>query len=251
MTARQVEPDARVPVMPDRAELIVFDWDGTIVDSIVSIAESIRSAAADLGLPVPSVERARHVIGLRLGDALRAAVPTLPPERTEEFVARYRYHYVAAGEIDRPFDGIAAMLRTLVDRGRVLAVATGKSRRGLDRALVETGFGPLFTATRCGEEGRSKPHPWMLESLAEETGVEPGAMVMIGDTSHDIGMARNAGSTAVGVAYGAHDRGELARARPDWLVESVASLQALLGSGSGSGSAAGAIRPDRGGGDPA
>lgn len=219
------------PVEPQGAGLIVFDWDGTVVDSIASIAESIRLAAADLGLPVPTEQEARHVIGLGLSDALRLAVPSLPADRTELFVERYRYHYVTAGSVDRPFRGVADMLEALQTSGRQLAVATGKSRRGLDRAFEETGLGRLFVASRCADEGRPKPHPWMLESLAEETGVEATTMVMIGDTSHDIGMARGAGSTAVGVAYGAHDLGELRRARPDWIVDSVADLRVLLEQG--------------------
>ena len=214
--------------VPERARLIVFDWDGTVVDSIFAIAEAIRRAAADLGLPVPTEQQARHVIGLGLGDALRLAVPGLPAEQAQNFVNRYRYHYLIAGGADRPFDGIGPMLTGLRDSGRVLAVATGKSRRGLERAFEQTGFGSLFIASRCGDEGHPKPHPWMLESLAEETGIAPSDMLMIGDTSHDIGMARSAGSRAIGVAYGAHDLRELERARPDWIVDSVTQLRQLL-----------------------
>lgn len=221
------------PVAPQEAGLIVFDWDGTVVDSIASIAESIRLAAADLGLPVPTEQEARHVIGLGLSDALQLAVPSLPVERTEQFVNRYRYHYLNAGSVDRPFRGVGDLLEALQAAGRPLAVATGKSRRGLERAFEETGLGRLFIASRCADEGRPKPHPWMLESLAEETGIDASAMVMIGDTSHDIGMARGAGSAAIGVAYGAHDLGELQRAQPDWIVDSVAALRTLLEQGPG------------------
>lgn len=218
-------------ITPDQARLVVFDWDGTIVDSIIAIADSIRRAAADLGLQVPTEQEARHVIGLGLTDALRLAVPSLPVERTQDFVNRYRYHYLVAGSVDRPFEGIGPMLEAMRASGRELAVATGKSRRGLERAFEETGFGKLFSASRCADEGHPKPHPWMLESLAEETGIEPAAMVMIGDTSHDIGMGHSAGSATIGVGYGAHDIGELERARPGWLVESVEQLRLLLEKG--------------------
>lgn len=216
------------PLEPRQASLIVFDWDGTVVDSIASIAESIRLAAADLGLAVPSEQQARHVIGLGLADALRLAVPSLPAASTDQFVNRYRFHFLRAGTVDRPFGGVREMLESLHGAGRQLAVATGKSRRGLDRAFKETGLGRLFVASRCADEGHSKPHPWMLESLAEETGIEPAAMVMVGDTSHDIDMARNAGAASIGVAYGAHDLRELQRARPDWLVDSVPVLRSML-----------------------
>jgi phosphoglycolate phosphatase len=233
--------------LPHEAALLVFDWDGTVVDSIHSIATAIQLAAADLGLPVPPEERARHVIGLGLGDALQLAVPSLPASQMQAFVARYRYHYFAGDGIDRPFDGVAALLEALAGAGRSLAVATGKSRAGLERAFDSTRLGPLFVASRCADEGRPKPHPWMLESLAEETGIATSAMIMIGDTSHDIGMARSAGAAAVGVAYGAHDRTEIDRARPDWVVESIAELRLLLERGP---AALGASGPDAGGESP-
>ena len=221
----------KTPAPPQDAALIVFDWDGTVVDSIASIAESIRLAAADLSLPVPTEQEARHVIGLGLGEALRLAVPTLPVNKTDQFINRYRYHYLNAGKVERPFEGVPAMLRALHDAGRQLAVATGKSRHGLERAFEETGLGSLFVASRCADEGHPKPHPWMLESLAEEIGIAEQAMVMIGDTSHDIGMAQGAGAASIGVAYGAHDLAELQRARPDWLVDTVGKLRGLLEQG--------------------
>lgn len=216
---------------PQTAQLIVFDWDGTVVDSIHSIATAIRMAAADLGLPVPTESQARHVIGLGLGDALRLAVPSLEASRMQAFVARYRYHYFAGDGIDRPFEGMAELLAALSGQGRSLAVATGKSRLGLERSFDETRLRGRFVASRCADEGRPKPHPWMLHSLAEETGVAPEAMVMIGDTSHDIGMATSAGVASVGVVYGAHDRRSIDRAAPHWVVESIEELGVLLQQG--------------------
>ncbi len=219
------------PGAPHLARLIVFDWDGTVVDSIHAIAVAIRMAAADMGLPIPTEAQARHVIGLGLGDALRHAVPALKPEQTQAFIARYRKHYFAGDGIDRPFPGMADLLSGLAAQGRSLAVATGKSRLGLERSFDETRLRGLFVASRCADEGRPKPHPWMLQSLAEETGVAPQEMVMIGDTSHDIGMAQSAGVPAIGVAYGAHDRRAIDEAAPHWVVDSVEELQVLLADG--------------------
>lgn len=213
----------------DEFDLIVFDWDGTVVDSIEVIASSIQKSAADLGLAVPTSGQARHVIGLGLHEALQLAVPDLTQARVPEFTARYRHHFLAAADVDSPFAGIAELLRALRAAGRMLAVATGKSRRGLDRALEQTGFGPLFHATRCADEGRAKPHPWMLEDLSDTLCVPRHRIVMIGDTTHDIEMARAFGTACIGVLYGAHDRLALERARPDRLVDSVAGLGCALG----------------------
>ncbi|HYM47845.1 MAG TPA: HAD-IA family hydrolase [Burkholderiaceae bacterium] len=211
-----------------RFDLIVFDWDGTIVDSTTMIAACIRNAAADLELAVPTIEQASHVIGLGLLDALSHAVPGLATERAEEFSARYRHHYLA-GEPDIVlFEGMRAMLDDL-GTGRVpLAVATGKTRRGLARAFESTGLGRLFASSRCADESQSKPHPAMLLELAGELGVRPQRMLMIGDTTHDLQMAAAAGAGALGVTYGAHSYAHLAPHAPLALVGSVAELHAWL-----------------------
>jgi phosphoglycolate phosphatase len=222
MSAR-ILPFSRTPI-----RLVVFDWDGTVVDSVATIANSIQTAARDLGLTVPSDQQARHVIGLGLADALRAAVPDLPPARQAEFVARYRYRYLAQPSADVPFAGMPGLLKTLASTGLSLAVATGKSRRGLDRALSDTGLGPFFKTTRCGDEGHAKPHPWMLQSIAEALDIPAEAMVMIGDTSHDIEMARAFGARSIGVSYGAHAPASLRAALPDALAGSVDELGMLL-----------------------
>ncbi|HWL73109.1 MAG TPA: HAD-IA family hydrolase, partial [Burkholderiaceae bacterium] len=172
-----------------RFDLIVFDWDGTIVDSTAMIAASIRSAAADLGLVVPTMEQASHVIGLGLLDALSHAVPGLATERAEEFSARYRHHYLAGEPEIVLFEGMQTMLDELHTQGVPLAVATGKTRRGLARAFQTTGLGRLFAASRCADESQSKPHPAMLLELASELSVAPERMLMIGDTTHDLQMA--------------------------------------------------------------
>lgn len=211
-----------------RFDLIVFDWDGTIVDSAASIADCIRSAAADLELAVPTLEQARHVIGLGLLDALAHAVPGLAHDRAEEFSARYRHHYLAREPHIVLFDGMQAVLDELYASGVPLAVATGKTRRGLARAFESSGLGQLFAASRCADESHSKPHPAMLLQLADELNVKPQRMLMIGDTTHDLQMAAAAGVAALGVTYGAHLHAHLAPHAPLALVDSIAGLRAWL-----------------------
>jgi phosphoglycolate phosphatase len=214
--------------MRRRFDLLVFDWDGTIVDSTAMIAACIQKAAADLGLAVPTLERASHVIGLGLQDALARAVPDLPAARVDEFSARYRHHYFA-GEPDIVlFEGIRALLVDRAEAGLALAVATGKSRRGLARAFESTGLGRFFESSRCADETHSKPHPAMLLELADELNVTPERTVMIGDTTHDLAMARSARTASIGVTYGAHPREQLAALGPLALVESVGELHSWL-----------------------
>ena len=214
--------------VPRRFDLVVFDWDGTVVDSTALIARCIQRAAADLGLVVPSDREASQVIGLGLRDALARAVPDLPPERIEEFSLRYRDHYLAREPEIVLFAGMRELLVELIEDGARLAVATGKSRAGLARALDATGLRPLFEATRCADQTHSKPHPAMLLELADETAVAPQAMLMIGDTVHDLQMARHAGAAALGVTYGAHPRAQLASEPALGLFDDVAALAAWL-----------------------
>lgn len=187
-----------------RFDLIVFDWDGTLMDSTATIASSIQRACADLGLSVPSKERASHVIGLGLADALAYAVPDMPANLKPQMIERYRYHYLSRDADLVLFPEVREILTALKDRGHFLAVATGKSRVGLDRALDACGLRPLFDATRCADECRSKPDPQMLWELGDALGVPTDRMLMIGDTTHDLQMAANAGAHALAVSYGAH-----------------------------------------------
>jgi phosphoglycolate phosphatase len=211
-----------------RYALLVFDWDGTLIDSAAAIAESIQLAARDLGLEVPDRARASHVIGLGLEDALRFAVPELPGARYPEFVAQYRRHFLAREDSMAPFPGVRELLGRLSERGHLLAIATGKSRRGLDRALGACGLEPLFAATRCGDESRPKPDPAMLLELLAALAVPAGQALMIGDTSHDLEMAHNAGVDALAVAYGAHPHEGLRVLRPRACVPSVEALARWL-----------------------
>ncbi len=211
-----------------RYDLVIFDWDGTIMDSTGLIARCIQDACRELGLPVPSDADARWVIGLGANASVRYVAPTLEPERHAEFASRYRGHYLAREHEAPLFEGIPALLAELRTRERRLAVATGKSRHGLDRALEASGLAAHFEASRCADEGFAKPHPGMLHALLEATGVEPSRALMIGDTTHDLELAANAGVDAVGVTYGAHDAG-LLRDRPArHLASSVEDLRRWL-----------------------
>lgn len=190
--------------MAERFDLVVFDWDGTVLDSAGAIVRSIMAACVDLGLPVPTEERARYVIGLGLGDALRHAVPELEVEAYPRMVERYRHHYLSSDHELSLFPGVGESIAWLSEQGCLLGVATGKSRVGLNRALAHSGLGAYFHATRCADECFSKPHPAMLEQLMDELGVTPERTLMIGDTTHDLQMARNAGVAGLAVSFGAH-----------------------------------------------
>lgn len=207
-----------------RYQLVVFDWDGTLVDSAAHIVDSIQAAARDLSLPVPADEDARHIIGLGLIDAMEYLFPSVAPDQYGRVADRYRHHYVAGEAVVKLFEGVETGLARLRDKGHRLAVATGKSRRGLDHALAETGLGSYFDATRCGDEGFPKPHPDMLEYLFGELDVEPAVAVMVGDTTHDLEMARAARADSVAVAYGAHAPATLRAAKPSAYVATPAEL---------------------------
>jgi phosphoglycolate phosphatase len=208
--------------------LIVFDWDGTLMDSAQTIVQCIQQASSDFGLEVPDRARASHVIGLGLRDALRMAVPALPAERYAAFAEAYGRHFLAREGSMSLFHGVPELLLELCARGHKLAVATGKSRRGLERALEAAGLKECFAGTRCADETHPKPHPAMLLELMEALAADPREAVMIGDTSHDIAMARGARVDAVAVTYGAHPAQALRACAPDHCVDSVESLRQWL-----------------------
>jgi phosphoglycolate phosphatase len=208
--------------------LVVFDWDGTLLDSTAAIVDAICASAADLGLPVPSRERAAHVIGLGLLEAIRYAVPEIDREQMPAYVERYRFHYLREDARLRPFDGIPQLLDELADAGAWLAVATGKSRAGLNRALDQLSWAGRFLTTRCADEGAPKPDPWMLRDICQELLLDPADALMIGDTTHDLGMAQAAGAGAIAVSYGAHPRNELEGRAALAIVDSVSELRAAI-----------------------
>jgi phosphoglycolate phosphatase len=213
---------------PRRFRFLVFDWDGTLADSTAIIASSLQRACADVGEPVPCDTDARFVIGLGLADALRRVAPALPRERWSALAERYRHHYLSR-DADIPlFAGARELLDDLHAAGFLLGVATGKSRVGLARALEQQAVAHRFVATRCADEGLPKPHADMLVHLIECVGVTPRETLMIGDTTHDLELARNAGAHALAVAYGAHAPDGLAALSPLATVHSIAELRAWL-----------------------
>ena len=209
-------------------ELVVFDWDGTLLDSAGAIVQAIQAACRDLDLPVPADAQARHVIGLGLADAMRQAVPDLPAERYPAMIERYRFHYLSADHDLLLFAGVPELLARLKSAGHTLAVATGKSRLGLERALDHSGLRSFFSASRCADECHSKPHPQMLQELMAEFALPASSTVMIGDTSHDLLMAQNAGVGALAVTYGAHPHEHLLDHAPLACLHDVAELDAWL-----------------------
>ena len=214
--------------MAKRFDLLVFDWDGTLMDSAAHIASALQSAFRDLGLPVPSTAAARHVIGLGLEDAMMYLNPGLDRARYAEMADRYRVHFLAGDQDVGLFPAVATGIAALNQNGYLMAVATGKSRRGLDRSLSATGLVPYFHASRCADEGFPKPHPEMLQMIMEMLGTVPDRTLMIGDTTHDLQMAQNAGVAAVAVSYGAHLTEDLKSMNPMGCVSSFEQLMQWL-----------------------
>jgi phosphoglycolate phosphatase len=213
---------------PRRFDLIVFDWDGTLFDSTGLIVRCIQSACADLGLPVPDDQRAAYVIGLGLHDALQHVVPGLSTDLYPALGQRYRHHYMARQDELVLFDGTLGMLQALKARNHWLAVATGKSRSGLNEALAHSSLQGVFDATRTADETASKPNPMMLEQLMREFGTDPRRTLMIGDTTHDLMLASNAGAASLGVSYGAHEPDSFASHGPLEVLHSTRELHDWL-----------------------
>ena len=213
---------------PRNFDLIVFDWDGTLFDSTALITRCIQAACADLGVAVPSDRDASYVIGMGLVEALQHAAPGLPRDRYPELGLRYRHHYMARQHELSLFEGTLPMLKALKARNHWLAVATGKSRSGLDDALGTVQLRGVFDATRTADETASKPHPQMLLELMRELGVAPERSLMIGDTTHDLQLAANAGTASVGVSYGAHEHASFAEFAPRHVAHSVSDLNQWL-----------------------
>lgn len=209
-------------------DLIVFDWDGTLMDSAGVIVHSIQAACRDLGIAVPDDAACRYIIGLGLGEALQRLLPDLPEANYPKLVERYRHHYLIEDQTIPLFAGAEQVVRALRDAGYLLGVATGKSRKGLDRVLTSTGLGECFHATRCADECFSKPHPEMLEQLMDELGVVPERTLMVGDTIHDLQMANQARVAALAVSYGAHETDALLACAPRACVNSIEELDQWL-----------------------
>ena len=214
---------------PRQFDLICFDWDGTLFDSTAIITRCIQQAVVDVGGARPSEQAASHVIGMALIPALAKAAPDVPPEKYPALGERYRQHYLRHQNDISLFDGVLPLLATLRARHHWLAVATGKSRRGLDDVLASRQLRGVFDGSRTADETAGKPDPRMLRELMRQFGAEPERTLMIGDTTHDLQMAANAGCASLGVSYGAHPAEELTAAlAPRFLAHSVAELQAWL-----------------------
>lgn len=209
-------------------DLIAFDWDGTLFDSTGIIVRCIQAAVGDVGGTVPSDQAAAYVIGLGLMQALAEAAPDVPPEKYPELGARYRHHYGAHFNDLSLFKGVLPMLADLRARGHLLAVATGKSRRGLDAALQSAELKDVFDGSRTADETAGKPDPCMLHELMAQFDVLPERVLMIGDTTHDLQMAMNAGCASVGVSYGAHEPGTFDVLNPRHVAHSVQDLHDWL-----------------------
>lgn len=212
--------------MKKRYDLIVFDWDGTVMDSTAVIACSIQAACRDLNLPVPSDEDARYVIGMGLIEALRHAVPEAPESMYEQLAQRYRYHFLAQDATIPLFAEARETIHELHEQGYWLAVATGKNRNGLNRVLEACEMGKYFHATRTADQTFSKPHPAMLLEIMDELGLTADRVLMVGDTTHDLQMAINAGVDVVGVTHGAHPVEQLRALNPLALLDDFSELRA-------------------------
>ena len=209
-------------------DLIAFDWDGTLFDSTKIIVRCIQAAVRDVGGTVPSDEAAAYVIGLGLMQALAHAAPDVPQDKYPELGARYRHHYITHQNDISLFDGVLPLLAALKARGHTLAVATGKSRHGLDEALQAVELKDRFDGSRTADETAGKPQPRMLDELMEQFGVKPDRTLMIGDTTHDLQMALNAGCASVGVSYGAHESAAFGALKPRFIAHSVQALHDWL-----------------------
>ncbi|MBK5968839.1 MULTISPECIES: HAD-IA family hydrolase [Thiorhodovibrio] len=215
-------------------ELIIFDWDGTLMDSAARIVNSMTAAFIEQELTPPPPELMRAQIGLGLDEAMRAVCPDATPETRARLMNGYRSRFLGDDPTPAPlFAQAGEVVRGLHEQGLLLAVATGKSRIGLDRALVQSGLGPYFHATRCADETLSKPNPQMLFELLDELGTRADAALMIGDTEFDLLMAKSAGMPSLGVSYGVHDSARLLACEPLGLIDAIGELPAWLAARAG------------------
>jgi phosphoglycolate phosphatase len=217
---------------PSRFDCITFDWDGTLFDSTAIIVRCIQAAVVEVGGSRPTDAQASYVIGLGLMQALAHAAPDVPKEKYPALGEAYKRHWALHVDDISFFPGTMPMLRALQSRGQKLAVATGKSRRGLDevlqRSLEGIKLGTLFDASRTADQTAGKPDPMMLHELMEELDVSQERMLMIGDTTHDLLLARNAGVASVGVSFGAHEHEAFAPYSPLFVAHSMQELSDWL-----------------------
>lgn len=210
-------------------KLVIFDWDGTLMDSVERIVSSMQSAAKAIGLIVPTNDAAKQIIGLSIPEALKELFAGITDKQIETMRLQYKYEYLEGDTTPTPlFDNALNLLTQLKQKSKLLAVATGKGREGLDRVLQVSKTGHFFNTTRCAGEMPSKPDPQMLHSILTELDIAPHEAIMVGDTSHDLKMARNAGIDSIGVTFGVHDKQVLEQYGPKAIIDSLAELQSLL-----------------------
>lgn len=216
--------------MPNHYHLLVFDWDGTIMDSRARIVASAQASIAALGLPERNPNQIASFIGLGLREAVMRLFPDISAQQCDQLMAYHRQHFLTQNTLSTPlFPGVAETLQHLQSAGYGLAVATGKSRRGLNQALKDSGLADVFHVTRCAEETASKPNPQMLREIMVELEVSPSDTLMIGDTEYDLQMAEYAGVASIAVSYGVHDKDHLLTCcRPLICLDNLSALPAWL-----------------------
>lgn len=215
--------------MKDRFDLLIFDWDGTLVDSIDWIVHCVQTAAEKYDCAVPSPQAAKDIIGLSIQEAMNTLFPEVDSAVKQQMVLHYSQMFFSKQTTSADlFSGVEQMLLQLKQAGYQLAVATGKTRSGLDKVLQGTGIGELFCITRCADETASKPHPLMLEQIMQHTGISPERTLMIGDSIHDLQMAQNAQVSAIAVTCGAHSAQILQQYQPLFCLEQTTELLELI-----------------------
>lgn len=216
--------NSRISVTPEKVRLIVFDWDGTLMDSETQIVHAMSAAIEELGLEKRSIDQCRNIIGLGLKEAVDALYPGRDSVFRQQFVECYRHHWFSNTETSELFPGARETLHLLRESGFALAVATGKGRAGLEKVLFETGLETVFSATRCADETQSKPHPQMLLEILQELRIEPHQALMVGDTEYDLLMAMEASVAPIAVSYGVHERERLSEHQPLACLDSISEL---------------------------
>jgi len=215
--------------MNHEAKLIVFDWDGTLMDSAAHIVSSLQMAIADLNLEKRTNDELKNIIGLGLREAFFALYPQADDNELNSLTLRYReLFFDKKADTSELFSGARELVQELHNKDYYLAIATGKGRNGLDKVLNETGMGEYFPITRCADESHSKPHPQMLLDIIEYYGIEANEAIMVGDTEYDLLMANNAQSNAVGVTYGVHEKQRLLDCKPLICLDNVSDLHHWL-----------------------
>lgn len=210
-------------------QAVIFDWDGTLVDSVDHIARSLQLAAAELNYPQRSLEQCRHIVGLGMVEALNLLYPGIKEGDMQALRKAYGVHFFARETLpENVFTGATGMLDGLLGAGQRLAVATGKSRPGLDKGLHSSGLGPYFELTRCADETASKPDPTMLREILTVWQLAPEQVIMVGDTSFDLEMAHRIGMPSVGVTWGGHQRESLKQWQPVAVVDEMQQLKRVL-----------------------